>query len=259
MSAFYEETVTEVHHWTDTLFSFKTTRSPSFRFDSGHFTMIGLMVDGKPLVRAYSMAGPTYAEDLEFFSIKVQNGPLTSRLQHLKVGDTVLVGKKPTGTLLLDNLTPGRRIYFLSTGTGLAPFLSLIRDPAVYERFETVVVTHTCRTVAELAYADLITRQLPADEFLGEDVTAKLRYYPSVTREDFRTCGRITDIITSGRLAADLTLPDLNPAEDRVMLCGSPEMLADTCKLLEARGFTMGRASAPGDYVIEKAFVGVED
>ncbi|MFD2262290.1 ferredoxin--NADP reductase [Lacibacterium aquatile] len=256
MSNLIEEKVTSVHHWTDNLFTFTTTRSPTFRYENGHFTMIGLMVEGKPLLRAYSVASPNYNEELEFFSIKVPNGPLTSRLQHLKVGDGVLVGKKASGTLVVDNLTPGKRLYLLSTGTGLAPFMSLIRDPAVYEKYETVVLTHTCRTVGELAYQQLITEELPNDEFLGEEVKAKLRYYPTVTREHYKTQGRITDLITSGKLAADLGLPELNAEEDRVMLCGSPEMLTDTQALLEARGFTMGRASAPGTFVIEKAFVG---
>lgn len=249
------ETVLTVHHWTDTLFSFTTTRDPSLRFTSGQFAMIGLEVDGKPLVRAYSMVSPSWADTLEFFSIKVQNGPLTSRLQHLRVGDTVLVGRKPTGTLLLDNLLPGKTLYLLSTGTGLAPFLSIVRDPATYERFDRVVLTHTCRFVAELAYDELLTKQLPADEFLGEAVSAKLTYYPTVTREPFRNTGRITDLIRGGKLAADLGLPPLDVASDRLMLCGSPEMLTETKALLEGLGFKEGNMSEPGHFVIEKAFV----
>ncbi len=249
------ETVLTVHHWTDTLFSFTTTRDPSLRFVSGQFAMIGLEVDSRPLVRAYSMVSPSWADTLEFFSIKVQNGPLTSRLQHLKVGDTVLVGRKPTGTLLLDNLLPGKTLYLLSTGTGLAPFLSVVRDPETYERYDRVVLTHTCRNVAELAYEDMLTLQLPADDFLGEAVRAKLVYYPTVTREPFRNQGRITDLIRSGKLAADLGLPQIDRENDRVMLCGSPEMLTETKALLEGLGFKEGNMSEPGHFVIEKAFV----
>lgn len=256
MSALFHERVLSVHHWTDTLFTFTATRDPSFRFLSGQFTMIGLMVEGKPLLRAYSMVNAHYDETLEFLSIKVQDGPLTSRLQHIVPGDTVLVGRKPTGTLILDNLTPGRRLYMLATGTGLAPFMSLIKDPEVYERFETVVLTHTCRTVAELAYRDLITRELPSNEFFGEQLASKLRYYPTVTREPFATQGRITDLIEQGRVATDLGLPELDPGEDRVMLCGSPEMLRDARALCLARGFVEGNMNNPGTFVIEKAFVG---
>jgi ferredoxin--NADP+ reductase len=255
MSNFLRERVLHVHHWTDDLFSFRTTRDPSFRFENGQFTMIGLEVEGRPLLRAYSMASANYEETLEFFSIKVPNGPLTSRLQHLRVGDEILVGRKPTGTLLVDNLLPGRNLYLLSTGTGLAPFMSLIKDPQVYERFERVILTHTCRRVAELAYRDVITRQLPEDEYLGESVRAKLIYYPTVTREPFKNQGRITDLIRGQTLFADLGLDPLNPAHDRVMICGSPAMLAESRALLEERGFTEGHNGAPGHYVIEKAFV----
>jgi len=256
MSALIHERVLHVHHWTDTLFTFTATRDPSFRFASGQFTMIGLMVEGKPLLRAYSMVNAHYDETLEFLSIKVQDGPLTSRLQHIVPGDTVLVGRKPTGTLILDNLTPGRRLYMLATGTGLAPFMSLIKDPEVYERFETVVLTHTCRTAAELAYRDLITKDLPQNEFFGDQLAAKLRYYPTVTREPFHTQGRVTDLIQNGKVAADLGLPDLNAAEDRVMLCGSPELLRDARALCESRGFVEGSMNQPGSFVVEKAFVG---
>jgi ferredoxin--NADP+ reductase len=244
-----------VHHWTDRLFSFRCTRDPHLRFRAGEFAMIGLMVNGKPLVRAYSMVSPPWDEALEFLSIKVQDGPLTSRLQHIVPGDTVLIGKKPTGTLVTDNLLPGRTLWLLSTGTGLAPFLSLIRDPDTYERFERVVVAHTVRQVAELAYRDLISKDLPAHEFLGEIVAGKLLYYPSVTREPFPTQGRITTLIESGRIFADLGLPVLTPEADRVMLCGSEAMNRDCKALLEARGFVEGANNAPGTYVVEKAFV----
>ncbi|WP_024278749.1 ferredoxin--NADP reductase [Xanthobacter sp. 126] len=255
MSNFNEETVTSVHHWTDNLFSFTCTRDPGLRFLNGQFTMIGLRVDGKPLLRAYSMASANYEEELQFFSIKVQNGPLTSRLQHLKVGDKILVGRKPTGTLVQDSLLPGKRLYLLSTGTGLAPFLSVVKDPEAYDRFEKVILIHGTRTVAELAYDEYLTKTLPDDEILGEEVKAKLVYYPTVTREPFRNQGRITDLITSGKLFSDLGMPVMSPEEDRLMLCGSPQMLKDVVDLLESRGFAEGSQSAPGHYVIEKAFV----
>ena len=255
MSAFPTERVLEVHHWTDRLFSFKTTRDAGLRFANGHFTMIGLMVDGKPLLRAYSVASPNYEEHLEFLSIKVPDGPLTSRLQHVQPGDSVLVGRKPTGTLVVDYLRPGRRLYLLSTGTGLAPFMSIVRDPEVYERFEQVVLVHGVRQVAELAYRQLLTEELPRHEYLGEMVSAKLRYVPTVTREPFPTMGRIPELIDSGRLAAMLQLPELAPAEDRVMICGSTAMLRDLKALLEQRGFEEGNTTRPGDFVIERAFV----
>ncbi|MCM5681855.1 ferredoxin--NADP reductase [Schlegelella sp. S2-27] len=254
MSAFNEERVLSVRHWTDRLFSFTTTRDQAFRFQNGHFTMIGLKVDGKPLLRAYSVASPNYEEHLEFFSIKVPDGPLTSRLQHLKEGDTLLVGRKPTGTLLLDYLLPGKRLYLLSTGTGLAPFLSIIRDPETYERYEKVVLVHGTREVSELAYQDLITKDLPEHEFLGELAAGKLMYYPTVTREPYVNRGRITTLIESGKLCSDLHLPQLDREHDRVMICGSPHMLKDLKHLLDARGFHEGNTSKPGDYVIERAF-----
>ncbi|QTL05347.1 ferredoxin--NADP reductase [Aquabacter sp. L1I39] len=255
MSNLNEETVKSVHHWTDRLFSFTTTRDPGFRFLNGQFVMIGLMVDNKPLLRAYSMASANYEEDLKFFSIKVQNGPLTSRLQHLKVGDKILVGRKATGTLIQDNLLPGKRLYLLSTGTGLAPFLSVVKDPDAYERYEKVILVHGTRTVAELAYDDYLTQTLPNDEYIGEEVKAKLSYYPTVTREPFRNQGRITALINSGKLFTDIGVPDLSPENDRLMLCGSPQMLKDMVELLESRGFKEGSQSEPGHYVIEKAFV----
>lgn len=255
MSAFNEETVKTVDHFTDRLFSFTTTRDTAFRFLNGQFTMIGLMVNGRPLLRAYSMASANYEEDLRFFSIKVPDGPLTSRLQNIQVGDKILVGRKPTGTLVQDNLLPGKRLYLLSTGTGLAPFLSVARDPEAYERFEKVIAVHGTRTVAELAYNDFFANELPNDEFIGDEVKAKLLYYPTVTREPFRNQGRITDLFTSGKLFADLGLPVPTPEEDRFMLCGSPQMLKDLVEILEARGFREGSGNTPAQYVIEKAFV----
>ena len=254
MSAFNEERVLSVHHWTDTLFTFTTTRDQSLRFSNGHFTMIGLRVNGKPLLRAYSIVSPNHDEHLEFLSIKVQDGPLTSRLQHIKVGDTVIVGRKPTGTLLIDYLLPGKRLYMLSTGTGLAPFMSIIRDPATYEQFEQVVLVHGVRQVNELAYQDLIVNELPQHEFLGEMISKQLLYYPTVTREAYRNTGRVTDLIESGKLTADLNLPALNPVEDRVMICGSPGMLKDLKRMLEERGFKEGSTVRQGDFVIERAF-----
>lgn len=254
--AFFVETVTWVHHWTDTLFSFRCTRDPGLRFASGQFLMVGLQKeDGKPLVRAYSVASPSWHEELEFYSIKVPDGPLTSRLQNIKVGDQVLIGRKPTGTLVLDGLKPGRRLYMLGTGTGLAPWLSLAREPEVYERFETVVVTHTVREVRDLNYAELFEKDLKEDEILSELIGDKLHYYPTVTREDFRTKGRITDLIASGQLFTDLGLPAFNPAEDRVMLCGGPSVLADLKQQLLDLGYVEGSIAQPGDFVLEKAFV----
>jgi ferredoxin--NADP+ reductase len=255
MSAFHEERVLTVHHWTDRLFSFTTTRDPALRFSNGHFTMIGLKVDGKPLLRAYSIVSANYEEHLEFLSIKVPDGPLTSRLQHIQVGDSIIVGKKPTGTLLIDYLLPAKRLYLMSTGTGLAPFLSVIRDPETYEKFEQVILIHGVRQVAELAYHDYITKELPLHELLGELITKQLMYYPTVTREPFRNQGRMPNLIDSGKLAADLGLPELNPLDDRVMLCGSPEMLASLKELLEKRDFEEGNTTRPGDFVIERAFV----
>jgi ferredoxin/flavodoxin---NADP+ reductase len=255
VSALFEEEVLSVHHWTDKLFSFKTTRSQSFRYENGQFTMIGLPVAGKPLLRAYSLVSPNYADQLEFLSIKVPEGPLTSKLQHLKVGDRVLVGRKATGTLLIDNLLPGRSLYLLGTGTGLAPFLSIAKDPQVYERFEKVVLVHGCRFVEELAYANEIETLLPNDELLGDEIRAKLLYYPTVTREPFRNNGRITAAIASGKLAETLGLPPVDAAFDRVMVCGSPAFLSDITTLLNERSFEEGSSNEPGSFVIEKAFV----
>ena len=254
MSNFNQETVLSVHHWTDNLFSFTTTRDSSFRFRNGEFTMIGLKVNEKPLLRAYSVASANYEENLEFFSIKVPDGPLTSRLQHLKEGDQIIVSRKATGTLVIDNLTDGRNLYLIGTGTGLAPFLSVIKDPETYERFEKVVLLHGCRHVRELAFGELITEKLPQDEMIGDMVRAQLIYYPTVTRDPFRNRGRITDLITSGKLFEDISLPALDAAKDRVMMCGSPALLLDTKKLLEERGFVEGNHGEPADFVVEKAF-----
>jgi ferredoxin--NADP+ reductase len=254
MSAFHEEQVLSVHHWTDRLFSFTTTRDSALRFSNGHFTMIGLEVDSKPLLRAYSIASPNYEEHLEFLSIKVEEGPLTSRLQHIQVGDTLIVGRKPTGTLLIDYTLPGRRLYLFGTGTGLAPFMSIIRDPETYEKYEQVVLVHGVRQVDELAYHDLVIDHLPRHELLGEMVSRQLLYYPTVTREEFRNMGRITDLIETDKLTDDLGLPPLDPAEDRVMLCGSPGLLADLKHILEGRGFREGSTSTPGEFVVERAF-----
>ena len=254
MAAFNEETVQSVHHWTDRLFTFTTTRDPALRFSNGHFTMIGLRVNDKPLLRAYSIVSANYEDHLEFLSIKVPHGPLTSRLQHVRPGDTVIVGRKPTGTLVIDYLLPGRRLYLLGTGTGLAPFMSIVRDPETYEKFEQVVLVHGVRTVDELAYHDLLVEHLPNHEVLGELVTSKLRYYPTVTRQSYRHMGRITQLIESGKLFTDLGLPMIDPAHDRVMICGSPAMLRDLKHMLEGRGFREGNTSTPGDFVIERAF-----
>lgn len=254
-SKYQHETVTSVHHWNDTLFSFTTTRDPGFRYKNGFFTMIGLNVDEKPLVRAYSMVSANYEDQLEFFSIKVQDGALTSRLQHLKVGDSVLVGAKPTGTLVAENLLPGKHLYLFGTGTGLAPFMSIIKDPEVYELYEKIILVHGVRLISELAYQDFITNELPNNEFFGETIQEKLLYYPTVTRERFRNNGRITDLIVSGKLFRDLGLPAPTQADDRFMLCGSPSMLKDTCRILNDMGFQEARHGNQGHYVIERAFV----
>lgn len=255
MVAFAEEAVLDVHHWTDSLFSFKTTRAPGLRFRNGQFVMVGLETEKRPILRAYSIASANHEEHLEFFSIKVPDGPLTSRLQHLRPGDKVLVSSKPTGTLVLDDLNPGRHLWLLGTGTGLAPFLSLIRDPEVYDRFEQIIVVHGVRRIADLSYRDFIEREMPRHEFLGDLAQQKLRYLPTVTREPFRTEGRITQLIASGQLTAQLGLPALDHSRDRFMLCGSPAMLHETSTLLDARGFSVSPGiGEAGDYVIERAF-----
>jgi ferredoxin/flavodoxin---NADP+ reductase len=255
MSHLHQETVLSVRHWNDTLFSFTTTRDRGLRFKNGHFLMIGLEVDGKPLLRAYSVASPNYEDHLEFYSIKVPNGPLTSRLQHLKPGDPILVSRRPTGTLVVNNVMPGKRLYLLGTGTGLAPFMSIIRDPETYERFEHVTIAHGVRYANELGYADYIRKELPQHEYIGEQVQKQLHYYPTVTREPFENSGRITDLLQSGKLCRDIGLPDLDPAHDRVMICGSPSMLGDLVSMLEARGFQEGSSHQPAHYTIERAFV----
>lgn len=255
MSAFNEEQVLSVRHWTDTLFSFTTTRDPGFRFQNGQFTMLGLQVEGRPLLRAYSMASANHEDQLEFFSIKVPDGPLTSRLQRVKQGDIVLVGRKPTGTLITDNLLPGKRLLLLSTGTGLAPFASLIKDPDVYERFDKVVLVHGCRHIADLSYGEQLVAKLREDEIFGEMLAGKLEHYPTVTREPFRNRGRITDLITSNKLFDDLGMGPLDLETDRIMLCGSPGMLSELKDMFEARDFVEGSGNAPGHFVIEKAFV----
>jgi len=255
MSRLQREQVLSVHHWNDSLFSFTTSRNPSFRFENGHFTMVGLEVEDRPLLRAYSMVSANYEDQLEFFSIKVPDGPLTSRLQHIQPGDEVLVSSKATGTLILDHLLPGRHVYLLATGTGLAPFLSIIKDPELYERFDKIVLVHGCRFIQDLAYREAITEALPKNEFFGEQVMEKLIYYPTVTREPFRNQGRITGLIESGKLFADVGLPDLDLEHDRFMLCGSPSMLKDVTTLLQSRGATESRHGKQAHYVVERAFV----
>ena len=254
--ALAKETVLDIHHWNDTLFSFRTTRSDSFRFENGHFVMVGLMVDDKPLLRAYSIASPNYEDHLEFFSIKVQDGPLTSRLQHIEVGDEILVSKKPVGTLVITDLMPADNLYLFGSGTGLAPYLAIIRDPETYERFNKVIVVHSVREVSDLAYRAYITETLPEHEYLGELAREQLVYYPTVTREDFEHTGRITDIVPNGQLARDTGVPQLNPETDRAMICGAPSMLKDTAAMLDELGFISSkRIGDVAHYVIERAFV----
>lgn len=258
MSAAYgHETVLEVHHWTDAYFSFTTTRDSGFRFENGQFVMIGLENEGsRPLMRAYSIASANWDETLHFFSIKVQDGPLTSRLQHLKPGDRILVGKKPTGTLLISDLHPGKHLYLLGTGTGLAPWLSIIKDPETYERFDKVILTHGVRFEKDLAYREYFEKGIFEDEILGPIVEGKLLYYPAVTREDFANRGRLTELMENGAMQATLDLPPLDPANDRFMICGSPQMLADLRQVLDSRGFEVSpRIGQPGHYVFERAFV----
>lgn len=255
MASLRTEHVLSVNHWSDRLFSFRTTRDPGFRFENGHFVMLGIDLGGKPLMRAYSIASPNHGEELEFLSIKVPGGPLTSRLQNIAPGQELFVSSKPVGTLVVRDVRPGRTLYLLATGTGLAPFMSIIQDPETYEKFERVVLAHGVRTSGELAYADFIAGELPRHPWLGDEIKAKLLYYPTVTREPFRNTGRLTDLLSSGKLAADLGLPPLEPALDRAMICGSPEMLHDLSGLLDARGFEISPGvGEPGDYVIERAF-----
>lgn len=254
MSNFHQETVLDVRFWTDRLFSFRTSRSPSFRYESGMFTMIGLPVEGRPLVRAYSIASPAYSDELEFLSIVVENGPLTSRLRHIKEGDEILVGGKPTGTLLLGNLLPGRNLYLLATGTGLAAYLGLIRDPEVYQRFERVILVHGVRHVAELAFREFLQDELQNDPLVGEEAATQFLYVPTVTREPFIREGRITTLLTNNGLETSLGLPPIDRENDRFMICGGQEMLHELSEFLETRGFQEGSNAAPGDFVVEKAF-----
>ena len=255
MASLSTQSVTDVHHWNESLFSFKTTRDQSLRFENGHFVMLGMEVEGRPLMRAYSIASPNYDDELEFLSIKVPDGPLTSKLQDIKVGDELLVSSKPTGTLVVDHLLEGRNLYLISTGTGLAPFISIIQDPTVYERFDNVILTHGVRYVSELAYQDFILKDLPDNEFLGDNVKEKLIYYPTVTREDFHTQGRLTDLMNTEKLFMDIYQSIPNPDHDRFMICGSPSMLKETCCILVRMGFEESRQGIKAHYVIERAFV----
>lgn len=257
MSNLATETVLSVHHWNDTLFSFRTTRDRGLRFINGQFVMIGLEVDGRPLTRAYSIASANHEDHLEFFSIKVADGALTSRLQHLQPGDPIVVSRKPTGTLVLHDLRPGKRLFLFATGTGLAPFMSLIHDPETYERFEKIILVHGVRWSNELAYRQYLEHEINSHEYFGELARQQLIYYPTVTRESFRNEGRLTDLVDTGKLFADIGQTPLDPEHDRAMICGSPAMLTDTAAMLDARGFKVARhyKGELGDYVIERAFV----
>jgi ferredoxin--NADP+ reductase len=251
------QTVTQVTHWTDRLFSFRVTRPRSLRFRSGEFVMIGLMGDtGKPLLRAYSIASPAWDEELEFYSIKVPDGPLTSKLQHIQPGDEIILRPKPVGTLVHDALLPGKRLWFLATGTGLAPFASLMREPETYEKYDQVIMMHTCREVAELEYGRQLVDSLKDDPLIGDLVGDKLLYYPTTTREPFTHMGRVTDNLTSGKVFTDLGLPPMNRDDDRAMVCGSLAFNIDVKKILEDFGLTEGANSDPQQFVVEKAFVG---
>jgi ferredoxin--NADP+ reductase len=249
--------VTSVTHWTDRLFSFRVERPRSLRFRSGEFVMIGLLGDtGKPLLRAYSIASPAWDEELEFYSIKVPDGPLTSKLQHIKVGDEIILRPKPVGTLVHDALLPGKRLWFLATGTGIAPFASLMREPETYEKYDQVIMMHTCREVAELEYGRQLVESLKDDPLIGELVGDKLLYYPTTTREPFDRMGRVTDNLTSGKVFADLGLPPMTREDDRAMVCGSLAFNIDVKKILEDFGLSEGANSDPQQFVVEKAFVG---
>ncbi|WP_404400583.1 ferredoxin--NADP reductase [Idiomarina seosinensis] len=258
MRSIISEKVTEVRHWNETLFSFKTTRRPTFTFENGQFVMIGLEVDGKPLLRAYSIASANYEDELEFFSIKVPDGALTSRLQHIQVGDEVLLSTRPSGTLVPGHLLPGKHLYLLSTGTGLAPFMSIIKDPDIYEKFEKVILVHGVRYKSELAYEEVICNELPNNEFFGDWVQEKLIYYPTVTREAFRNPAhqqRVTHLLTTNTLTEQIGLPAIDPEHDRFMLCGNNDMLEDLMDILNERGFKKATSRRQGDYVIEQAFI----
>jgi ferredoxin--NADP+ reductase len=251
------QTVTAVTHWTERLFSFRVTRPQSLRFRSGEFVMIGLLDDiGRPLLRAYSIASPSWDDELEFYSIKVPDGPLTSRLQHIRPGDQIILRPKPVGTLVLDALLPGKRLWFLATGTGIAPFASLMRDPETYEKYEQVIMMHTCRETAELEYGRRLVDELANDPLIGEMVDGKLFYYPTTTREPSELMGRITDNLSSGKVFQDLGLPPMDPATDRAMVCGSLAFNLDVKAVLESFGLNEGANSEPREYVVEKAFVG---
>ncbi|MEL6480199.1 MAG: ferredoxin--NADP reductase [Pseudomonadota bacterium] len=254
-SGVFAEKVTEVQHYTDRLFRFRITRPGTFRFRSGEFVMIGLPNAEKPVYRAYSIASPSWDEELEFFSIKVQDGPLTEHLQKIVVGDTVLMKKKPVGTLVNDALIPGKRLYLFATGTGIAPFASIIRDPETYEKFEQVVLCHTTRLEAELAYGYELVEAVKEDPLVGEEASVKLVHYATTTRDETARMGRITDNIESGKMFEDLGVPPLDPAVDRGMICGSMALLKDLKAILEARGFTEGANSKPAEFVVERAFV----
>lgn len=252
----FAETVTEVQHYTDRLFRFRITRPASFRFRSGEFVMIGLPNSDKPVMRAYSVASPSWDEELEFFSIKVPGGPLTEHLQKIKVGDTIIMRPKPTGTLVNDALIPGKRLFCFSTGTGFAPFASLMRDPETFDKFEQVIVTHTCRQRDELKYsADTVENTL-TDPLVGEVANGRLLYFPSTTREETQHMGRITTLIESGAFYEALKITPLNPETDRIMVCGSMAFMKDIRGIVDALGFTEGSNSEPGTYVVERAFVG---
>ena len=252
------QTVTAVTHWTDRLFSFRVTRPKSLRFRSGEFVMIGLMGDnGRPLLRAYSIASPAWDDELEFYSIKVPEGPLTSKLQHIKVGEQIILRPKPVGTLVHDALLPGKRLWLLATGTGFAPFASLLRDPETYEKYDQVIMMPPCREAGELDYGRNLVEALESDELIGEMVEGKLRYYPTTTREESPFMGRVTDNLTSGKVFADLGLEGpLTPERDRAMICGSLAFNLDVKAILEAWGLEEGANSEPGHFVVEKAFVG---
>lgn len=250
------ETVVSVKHYTDRLFSFRVTRPQSFRFRSGEFVMIGLPNAEKPVFRAYSIASPAWDDELEFFSIKVPDGPLTQHLQRIQPGDTVLMRQKATGTLVIDALTPGKRLFMISTGTGIAPFASLVRDPDTYEKFDEVILTHTCRDHAELRYGEELFDQAANDPLIGEVAAGKLTHYATTTREISPRMGRITRLIENGKFCADLGIPTLDTATDRVMICGSMSMLKDVKELVEGLGFTEGSLSHPAEFVVERAFVG---
>jgi len=251
--ALLKEKVTEIHHWTDKTFSFKTTRDMSFRFKNGEFAMIGLEIDGKPLLRAYSVVSPNHEDHLEFLSIKVPNGPLTSKLQHIKIDDEIIVNSKPTGTLVCDYLLPGRNLFLFSTGTGLAPFMSIVRDPETYEKFEKIILTHTVRTSKELAYKDLLTN-LNNDEIYSEVTKNNFIYFNTVTREKWDNEGRITDWIKENTLWKKVGVEGFKPEIDRVMICGSEEMTFDLKKIFEKLGSKEGSTKVQGGFVIEKAF-----